>query len=127
MASLPAWMFCGEFVGWQTSHPMPLLDRESTPLNSRPPIISYPLFFFNDPATAEIYPLALHDALPTYLGPVGDRELVAAHAGADGRDVRDRGFLGAVVAVEAVDAELAGVNVVREVDGLASSASTAST
>src|SRR4051794_41350991 len=25
-----------------------------------------PFFFFNDPATTEIYPLSLHDALPIY-------------------------------------------------------------
>src|ERR1044072_7803425 len=28
--------------------------------------ISYAVFFFNDPATTEIYPLSLHDALPIY-------------------------------------------------------------
>src|SRR5204863_8143696 len=27
------------------------------------------LFFFNDPATTEIYTLSLHDALPIYAGP----------------------------------------------------------
>src|SRR2546422_4401349 len=27
---------------------------------------SYPLFFFNDTATTEIYTLSLHDALPIY-------------------------------------------------------------
>src|SRR2546430_11311051 len=26
------------------------------------------IFFFNDPATTEIYPLSLHDALPIYSG-----------------------------------------------------------
>src|SRR3990167_6853782 len=26
----------------------------------------FPLFFFNDPATTEIYPLSLHDALPIW-------------------------------------------------------------
>src|SRR2546423_762602 len=26
------------------------------------------IFFFNDPATAEIYPLSLHDALPIFAG-----------------------------------------------------------
>src|SRR5438034_3902847 len=30
------------------------------------PVTSY-LFFFNDPATTEIYTLSLHDALPIYL------------------------------------------------------------
>src|SRR5438445_12933563 len=29
------------------------------------------LFFFNDPATTEIYTLSLHDALPIYFGVVG--------------------------------------------------------
>src|SRR6266513_4707997 len=29
-----------------------------------PPAISDPSFFFNDPATTEIYTLSLHDALP---------------------------------------------------------------
>src|SRR5947208_10794748 len=28
-------------------------------------------FFFNDPATTEIYTLSLHDALPILLGPTG--------------------------------------------------------
>src|SRR2546430_7468930 len=31
------------------------------------------IFFFNDTATTEIYTLSLHDALPIYKGPVGDR------------------------------------------------------
>src|SRR3990172_6843997 len=40
-------------------------DRKSTPLNSNHNYISYsPFFFFNAPATTEIYPLPLHDALP---------------------------------------------------------------
>src|SRR3990172_8446522 len=39
-------------------------DRKSTRLNSSHRYISYSLFFFNDPATTEIYPLSLHDALP---------------------------------------------------------------
>src|SRR3712207_3540741 len=39
-------------------------DRESTRLNSRHAHISYAVFFFNDPATTEIYTLSLHDALP---------------------------------------------------------------
>src|SRR3990172_54281 len=39
-------------------------DRKSTRLNSSHSYISYSLFFFNDPATTEIYPLSLHDALP---------------------------------------------------------------
>src|SRR3989338_6698352 len=42
----------------------PYGDRKSTRLNSSHSSISYPFFFFNDPATTEIYPLSLHDALP---------------------------------------------------------------
>src|SRR6266571_9466813 len=33
----------------------------------------YPLFFFNDTATTEIYTLSLHDALPIYQRPGGRR------------------------------------------------------
>src|SRR3990167_7161378 len=40
------------------------LDRKSTRLNSSHSQISYAVFFFNDTATTEIYPLSLHDALP---------------------------------------------------------------
>src|SRR3990172_6861920 len=50
------------------------IDRKSTRLNSSHGYISYSLFFFNDPATPEIYPLSLHDALPIYTlsaGPAG--------------------------------------------------------
>src|ERR1044072_7441870 len=40
-------------------------DRKRTRLNSRHNDISrMPPFFFNDTATAEIYTLSLHDALP---------------------------------------------------------------
>src|SRR5260370_8777191 len=48
----------------------------------------YFLFFFNDPATTEIYTLSLHDALPIYLRPRTGR--VAR------RPCRVRGFLGPV-------------------------------
>src|SRR3989338_5208011 len=41
-------------------------DRKSTRLNSSHSSISYSLFFFNDTATTEIYPLSLHDALPIF-------------------------------------------------------------
>src|SRR5690349_9060104 len=44
------------------------------------------------------------------LGAIRDRDLVAPHAGADRRQVRDRGLLRAVVAVQAVHAQLAGVD-----------------
>src|SRR5690606_39506544 len=33
---------------------------------------SFPIFFFNDPATTEIYTLSLHDALPICLRRSGD-------------------------------------------------------
>src|SRR3990172_3724922 len=42
-------------------------DRKSTRLNSSHGYISYSVFFFNDPAPTEIYPLSLHDALPISL------------------------------------------------------------
>src|SRR3990172_6888714 len=43
-------------------------DRKSTRLNSSHGYISYSLlFFFNDTATTEIYPLSLHDALPIFV------------------------------------------------------------
>src|SRR3990172_8275856 len=41
-----------------------VIDRKSTRLNSSHGYISYSFFFFNDPATTEISPLSLHDALP---------------------------------------------------------------
>src|SRR3990172_6992448 len=44
-------------------------DRKSTRLNSSHGYISYAVFFFNDTATTEIYPLSLHDALPISPGP----------------------------------------------------------
>src|SRR5437762_2264426 len=40
------------------------LDRKSTRLNSSHRCISYAVFCLNDHATAEIYTLSLHDALP---------------------------------------------------------------
>src|SRR3990172_8432526 len=43
------------------------VDRKSTRLNSSHGYISSTLFFFNDTATTEIYPLSLHDALPIFL------------------------------------------------------------
>src|SRR5205823_9005509 len=42
-------------------------------------------FFFNAPATAEIYTLSLHDALPISLAKVSPDEAVALHAGSDYR------------------------------------------
>src|SRR3990167_6987881 len=45
-------------------------DRKSTRLNSSHNQNSYfPFFFFNDPATTEISPLSLHDALPICISP----------------------------------------------------------
>src|SRR3990172_199264 len=49
-------------------------DRKSTRLNSSHGYISYAVFFFNDTATPEIYPLPLPDALPIYQG-LGDGDL----------------------------------------------------
>src|SRR3989338_5291999 len=46
------------------SAPQSQRDRKSTRLNSSHSSISYAVFFFNDTATTEIYPLPLHDALP---------------------------------------------------------------
>src|ERR1039458_2705258 len=42
------------------------IDRKSTRLNSSHLGISYAVFFFNTPATTEIYTLSLHAALPIY-------------------------------------------------------------
>src|SRR3990172_1919341 len=50
------------------------VDRKSTRLNSSHGYISYALFFFNDAATTEIYPLSLHDALP-----ISHTDLLQAH------------------------------------------------
>src|SRR3990172_7040347 len=57
-----------------------LQDRKSTRLNSSHGYISYSVFFFNDPATPEIYPLSLHDALPISSGsqsPIPSRSVAA--------------------------------------------------
>src|SRR5439155_22866818 len=51
----------------------------SSPISSPVPFIS---FFFNDPATTEIYTLSLHDALPISVGPArlrGDPRQPAGH------------------------------------------------
>src|SRR3989338_6671595 len=45
-------------------------DRKSTHLNSSHISISFTLIFFNAPATTEIYPLSLHDALPIFISPL---------------------------------------------------------
>src|SRR3989442_1130889 len=42
-------------------------DRKSTRLNSSHVRISYAVFFFNDPAPPQLYPLSLHHPLPTSL------------------------------------------------------------
>src|ERR1051325_7070594 len=39
-------------------------SEEDTSELQSPYVISYPVFFFNDTATTEIYTLSLHDALP---------------------------------------------------------------
>src|SRR5690349_22200931 len=48
-------------------------------------------FFFNDPATTEIYTLSLHDALPIWrlgrrLGQTGPRPQLPGHSAAPGQD-----------------------------------------
>src|SRR3712207_7145661 len=42
---------------------------------------NFPIFFFNDTATTEIYTLSLHDALPIYDG------LLAAHIRGEGKSL----------------------------------------
>src|ERR1043165_5554518 len=42
-------------------------EEQTSELQSRG-LISYAVFFFNDTATTEIYPLSLHDALPICRG-----------------------------------------------------------
>src|SRR3989304_2877503 len=49
------------------------VDRKSTRLNSSHGHISYAVFFFNDTAPTEIYPLSLHDALPICFPFLADR------------------------------------------------------
>src|SRR3990172_10748025 len=73
-------------------------DRKSTRLNSSHGYISYAVFFFNDTATTEIYPLSLHDALPICLDagperPIGGGDDPAGDAeqcGGSGDDRRQR-------------------------------------
>src|SRR3990167_302614 len=60
------------------------IDRKSTRLNSSHSQISYAVFFFNDTATPEIYPLSLHDALPIY------RSFDRGAAGGQARDLSSR-------------------------------------
>src|SRR3712207_7916078 len=47
------------------------------------------LFFFNDAATTEIYPLSLHDALP-----IGEYELQADRLEAAVEEAKEKGYLG---------------------------------
>src|SRR3990172_3802520 len=51
----------------------PEQDRKSKRLNSTHGYNSYALFFFNDTAPPEIYPLSLHDALPISSGSAATR------------------------------------------------------
>src|SRR3989338_5334300 len=51
------------------------VDRKSTRLNSSHSSISYSVFFFNDTATTEIFPLSLHDALPICSCSFGDSKI----------------------------------------------------
>src|ERR1043165_2629252 len=58
-------------------------EEHTSELQSRG-LISYAVFFFNDPATTEIYPLSLHAALPIWLRRRDRRDRRR-------RPVRDRG------------------------------------
>src|SRR5262249_62244519 len=59
----------------------------STSSPSSPRLYSPSFFFFNDPATTEIYTLSLHDALPIWFGLLvypnfaGNRQLRSCHRG----------------------------------------------
>src|SRR5262249_62323515 len=44
------------------------------------PMSTSPLFFFNDPATTEIYTLSLHDALPIFVSTVSGEAAFAREA-----------------------------------------------
>src|SRR5689334_24217106 len=46
------------------------------------PFCFFCLFFFNDPATTEIYTLSLHDALPIFMHVLGTAAISAARSGA---------------------------------------------
>src|SRR5687768_18138949 len=53
----------------------------------------YFIFFFNDPATTEIYTLSLHDALPIYVGRCADQRRGVGdgvHRGVAGQHPLDR-------------------------------------
>src|SRR3990167_39184 len=67
-----------------------LLDRKSTRLNSSHSQISYAVFFFNDTATTEIYPLSLHDALPIWCDDAPMRGCYRRRADRRGRRYRCR-------------------------------------
>src|SRR5256884_416889 len=102
--------FCGNSLVLRTSVNFPyrpsLLDRKSTRLNSSHGYISYavfclqkkkhlrPLFFFffNDPATTEIYTLPLHDALPILFEAVLGRSLIWSGASPPAKKTGDRRF-----------------------------------
>src|SRR3990172_3971043 len=67
-------IFSARSSSFKTARPAPFQtcatsDRKSTRLNSSHGYNSYAVFFFNDTATTEIYPLSLHDALPIYNTP----------------------------------------------------------
>src|SRR3990167_8366366 len=58
-------------------------DRKSTRLKSSHSQNSYAVFFFNNTATTEIYPLSLHDALPIF--PSGGRHGSGSHSSGSGQ------------------------------------------
>src|SRR3990167_6889850 len=49
--------------GVEAHHDHPRSEEHTSELQSQSNLL-FPLFFFNDTATTEIYPLSLHDALP---------------------------------------------------------------
>src|SRR3990167_7147759 len=53
--------------------PRPRSEEHTSELQSQSNLACR-LFFFNDPAPTEIYPLSLHDALPIYVAEFGDDE-----------------------------------------------------
>src|ERR1039457_2054854 len=62
----------------ETCNAMPLVGLEAELLGV---LLVGCSFFFTDPATTEIYPLSLHDALPIYVGRAQNQLLSRLHAG----------------------------------------------
>src|SRR3990167_6877466 len=60
---LPAKVEVWSLFRWRPPPPHPKTEEHKSELQSQSKLL-FPLFFFNDPAPTEIYPLSLHDALP---------------------------------------------------------------